>query len=147
MWTLEVFETDDGREPFTEWMNGLSEVKFAALDAALRLVLSERGLDLARTEWLKPIGEGVYEFRVRHDEDEITHMFGGREARVRPRELILLRVFVHFHDRKAILLLGGYDKGKDANKRRQEREIDKARKNLRSWRARRRRGTGPGSRT
>ena len=81
LWALEVFEIDDGREPFTEWINDLSEAKFSALDAALRLVLSERGLDLARTEWLKPLGDGVYEFRLRHDEDEIIHMFGSGEAR------------------------------------------------------------------
>ncbi len=143
LWALEVFETDDGREPFTEWINDLSEAKFSALDAALSLVLSERGLDLGRTEWLKPLGEGVYEFRVRHDEDEIIHMFGSGEARVRPRQSILLRVFVHFHGKKVVLLLGGYDKGKDANKRRQDREIEKARKNLKSWRNRQRQGKGP----
>ena len=134
VWTLEVFEAADGREPFSEWMNGLSEGKFAALDAALRQVLSERGLDLAQTEWLKPLGNGLHEFRVRHDEDEIAQMFGGQEERVRPREPILLRVFVHFHGAKVVLLLGGYDKGKDPNKRRQAREIKKATKILKSWR-------------
>jgi hypothetical protein len=28
IWTLEVFETDDGREPFTEWFEKLSDSKF-----------------------------------------------------------------------------------------------------------------------
>ena len=142
IWTLEVFETDEGREPFTEWLEKLSEAKFAALDAALRLVLSERGLDLAQTEWLKPLGGGLHEFRVRHDEDEIAHMFAGRETRIRPNERVLLRVFVHFHGTKVVLLLGGYDKGKDPKKRRQDREVEKASKNLTTWRARQSRKKG-----
>lgn len=76
-------------------------------------MLCERGLDLARTEWLKALGEGLHEFRVRHDADEITRMFGGDEPdAVGRREKVLLRVFVHFHGDKVILLLGGYDKGR-----------------------------------
>jgi len=138
-WHLEVYETEDGRQPFTAWVEKLSETKFVSLDAALRLVLCERGLDLVRTEWLKPLGEGLHEFRVRHDSDEIRRMFAGQEARARHRERILLRVFVHFHGSRVVLLLGGYDKGKDPGDRRQQREIGQARKYLADWRRRQRR--------
>jgi hypothetical protein len=62
LWTVEVYEDPDGKQPFTSWLTRLFEAKFVALDAAIRLVLSERGLDLARTEWLKPLGEGLHEF-------------------------------------------------------------------------------------
>lgn len=137
-WRLEVYETEDGRQPFTAWVEKLSETKFVALDAALRLVLSERGLDLVRTEWLKPLGEGLHEFRVRHDTDEIRRMFAGHEARGRRRERILLRVFVHFHVSRVVLLLASYDKGKDPSERRQQREIGRARKHLADWRRRQR---------
>ena len=123
LWTVEVYEDADGTQPFASWLNRLSEAKFVALDAAIRLVLSERGLDLARTEWLKPLGEGLHEFRVRHDADEIEQMFGDLESRGRPRQPILLRVFVHFHGSRIVLLLGGYDKGRDPSDKRQEREI------------------------
>lgn len=135
-WRLEVYETEDGRQPFTAWAEKLSETKFVSLDAALRLVLARRGLDLVRTEWLKPLGGGLHEFRVRHDEDEIRRMFAGHEGRVRPRERILLRVFVHFHGSRIVLLLSGYDKGKDPSDRRQQREIARARKHLDDWRRR-----------
>jgi hypothetical protein len=37
---------------------------------------------------------------------------------------------------KVVLLLGGYDKGKDPKMRRQDREVEKASKNLTAWRAR-----------
>jgi len=57
----------------------------------------------------------------------------------RPREKVLLRVFVHFYGDKVILLLGGYDKGNDPKERRQQREIAKARKLLAEFSARRRR--------
>jgi hypothetical protein len=33
-----------------------------------------------------------------------------------------------------VLLLGGYDKGRDPNDKRQEREIKRARKSLEDWR-------------
>lgn len=138
-WQLEVYETEDGRQPFTVWVEKLPETKFVALDAALRLVLAERGIDLARTEWLKPLGEGLHEFRVRHDGAEIRRMFAGQEtSRRRHRERILLRVFVHFHGSRVVLLLSGYDKGKDPSERKQQREIAQARKYLADWRRRQR---------
>jgi hypothetical protein len=50
-----------------------------------------------RTEWLKPLGEGLHEFRIRHDADEVARMFGGElPDAAGQREKVLLRVFVHF---------------------------------------------------
>lgn len=140
MWTLEPFEADDGSVPFAAFLDDLSEFKFVALDAALERVLAARGIDLARTEWLKALGEGLHEFRVRHDADEIAHMFGGDPPEIEaPDEKVLLRVFVHFYGEKIVLLLGGYDKGKDPNERRQQREIVTARKLLTQFKERQRR--------
>lgn len=48
---------------------------------------------------------------------------------------ILLRLFVHFHGQRIVLLLGGYDKGADSTDRRQQREIATARKALTAWKA------------
>ena len=134
-WTLEVFSTDEGREPFSAFTDQLSDVAFAALDAALEHVLGLRGIDLAGTEWLKPLGQGLHEFRVRHSGPEIAHMFAGERADhiPRPGDSVLLRVFVHFHGRRIILLLSGYDKGADPSSRRQKREIAAARKSLTAW--------------
>jgi hypothetical protein len=134
-WTIEVFATDDGLEPFTRFAEDLSDIAFAALDAALQHVLGVRGIDLARTEWLKPLGQGLHEFRVRHTSDEIERMFAD-ELPVEEQaagESILLRVFVHFHGQRVILLLSGYDKQDDASKRRQQREVAAARKFLTAW--------------
>ncbi len=140
MWTLEPFEADDGSVPFAVFAEDLSDFKFVALDAALERVLAVRGLDLARTEWLKPLGDGLHEFRIRHDAKEIAHMFGGDPPDVTaPVEKVLLRVFVHFYGEKVVLLLGGYDKGEDPKERRQQREIAAARKLLAQFKERRRR--------
>ena len=143
MWTLEPFEADDGSVPFQVFVEELSDFKFVALDTALERVLAARGLDLARTEWLKALGEGLHEFRVRHDAGEIAGMFGGDAPDVSaPEEKVLLRVFVHFYGDKVVLLLGGYDKGKDPNDRRQQREIAAARKLLTQFKERQRRRRG-----
>lgn len=140
-WSAEVFEADDGTVPFERFVEDLSDFKFAALDAAIERVLAVRGIDLARTEWLKPLGDGLHEFRVRHDAAEVTHMFGGDPPRMSaPSETVLLRMFVHFYGRKVVLLLGGYDKGVDPKEKRQQREIERARKLLIQFQERGRRG-------
>lgn len=146
MWTPEPFEADDGSVPFERFMEDLSDFKFVALDTAIKRVLAVRGLDLARTEWLKPLGEGLHEFPVRHDADEVARMFGGEPPIVdAPQEAVLLRVFVHFYGDKVILLIGGYDKGDDPKPRRQQREIATARKLLTQFKERQRRGRGKAS--
>lgn len=139
-WSLEPFEADDGTVPFERFIGKLSDFKFVALDAAMGHVLAVRGLDLARTEWLKALGEGLHEFRVRHDAEEIAQMFGGEAASgAGAPEAVLLRVFVHFHGAKVILLIGGYDKGGDPSERRQQREIREARRLLTQFKERQRR--------
>jgi len=145
-WTPEPFEADDGSVPYARFIDDLSDFKFVALDAAVTRVLAVRGLDLVRTEWLKALGEGLHEFRVRHTEAEIARMFGGEGAATAGQpEKVLLRVFVHFQGAKIVLLLGGYDKGDDPKPRRQQREIAEARKLLAEFKERQRRNRPPRS--
>jgi hypothetical protein len=82
VWTLEPFEADDGTVPFSRFIEDLSDFTFAALDAAIGRVLAVRGIDLVRTEWLKALGDGLHEFRVRHEADDVAHMFGGEPPNV-----------------------------------------------------------------
>ena len=147
LWTPEPFQTGDGLIPFERFVNDLSDFKYMALHAAIDRVLSVRGIDLVRTEWLKPLGGGLHEFRVRHDADEVVHMFGGSPPQAAaPAGKVMLRVFVHFYGHKTILLLGGYDKGEDPTESRQRREIAEARRLLAQFRERRRRQRGQVSR-
>ncbi len=139
-WTPEPFEADDGTIPFQRFVDDLSDFKFVALDTAIDRVLSARGIDLVRTEWLKALGEGLHEFRVRHDADEVARMFGGDVPdAVGGPDKVLLRLFVHFYGQKVVLLLGGYDKGDDPKPRRQQREIAEARRLLGQFKERQRR--------
>jgi len=84
---------------------------------------------------MKALGEGLYEFRGRHDASTIRALYSdsGASAPTTPAK-ILLRLFVHFHGQKVILLLHGYDKGRDDSARRQNKEIQEAHKRLRAWR-------------
>lgn len=139
-WTPEPFEADDGTIPFQRFVDDLSDFKFVALDTAIDRVLSARGIDLVRTEWLKALGEGLHELRVRHDADEVARMFGGDVPdAVGGPDKVLLRLFVHFYGQKVVLLLGGYDKGDDPKPRRQQREIAEARRLLGQFKERQRR--------
>jgi hypothetical protein len=131
-----MYEDDRGNCPVQRWLDSLSEQKFAAIDAAIRHRLAVQGLDLARTSWLTPLGEGLYEFRVRSSAAEIERMYGDAGKAVpEGTESILLRMFVHFYGQRVVLLLDGYDKGEDSSVRRQQREITAARKILKAWRA------------
>ena len=77
---------------------------------------------------------------IRHDADEIERMFAHSAPTGRPTtDRILLRVFVHFHGQKRILLLSGYDKGRDPTDRRQHREMAAFRRLLAQFKRRRRR--------
>jgi putative component of toxin-antitoxin plasmid stabilization module len=136
-WTAEFYEDPRGRRPVEKWIDQLSATKAAALIAAIEQVLEPHGLHLAGTSWLKPLGGGLHEFRIRHTADEIARMFTQARVTTRPPgESVLLRVFVHFHGQKIILLLGGYDKGRDPSGRRQNREIEAARARLAEWKRR-----------
>ncbi|WP_375003279.1 hypothetical protein [Aeromicrobium sp. CTD01-1L150] len=134
-WTAEFYEDADGRRPIEVWMGDLGEVEFEALATAIEEILEKDGLALASTPWLKALGRGLHEFRVRHDAATIKALYfdSGASKQAKPAK-ILLRLFVHFHGQKVILLLHGYDKGRDNSLRRQNKEIEVARKRLRAWR-------------
>jgi hypothetical protein len=74
---------------------------------------------------------------VRHDAATILHE-RGLPVPEHPREAhtaILLRVFCHAHGKKVVLLLAGYDKGKEPSAKRQNAEIKRAKQRLTRWKA------------
>ncbi len=129
LFTIEFFEEDDGRRPVEEWMESLNDLKIAALLAALEHVLSHLGVNICASEWGKQLGDGLFEFRIRHTAAEIESMFGAGSRGGR-RGKVLLRVFCHAYGDKIVLLMNGYDKGEDPSERRQQKEIRLARKRL-----------------
>lgn len=139
IWTPEVFEDDTGRRPFAEWLLALDSGKRAAVIAAIETLLSTFGIEICQTEHGKHLGDGLFELRIRNDEAAIRSRYDTQPSGHQPkkrREKILLRVFCHAYGEKRVLLLGGYDKGKDPSEKRQQREIRGAKKRLRAFKLR-----------
>lgn len=139
-WGSEFYEDDAGRRPVELWMDSLTLAEYAALRAAIIRVLEVRGMELGSTPWLKALGDGLFEFRVRHDAATIEAMYSptahARQSTPPPTQSkILLRLFVHFYGNKVVLLLHGYDKGGNDSPRQQNKEIQEARKRLTHWKA------------
>jgi hypothetical protein len=132
-------DPETGRMPVYEWILELHPLLRGALGTALREVLQRHGLAVCQGEWGKHLGGGVFEFRVRHSAEETVRMFTRRAPKEEPRpDKIALRVFGHAHGNKLVLLLAGYDKSADPSDRREEREIELARKRLAEYRGRQR---------
>jgi hypothetical protein len=134
-YTLEMWADDAGTAPVEQFLDGLTEPKRSAVEAALTLVLAQRGTDVCSSEWGKPLGKGLYEFRVRHELHEIL-------GAVRPDLVdkwttdpttVLVRVFFYAHGNRLILLLGGYDKGVNPKKKQQDAQIATARARLKAY--------------
>jgi len=137
-WKIEFYEDAQGRMPVEKWIDGLSDQKAEAVIVALQEVLAVNGISLASGGWLKPLGGGLYEFRIRHSKNEIQAMYKVANWDLVGRaEAILLRVFVAFEGEKLIVLLGAYDKGKNDKQGFQQAQIEIARKRLRDWKRRR----------
>lgn len=137
-WTVEFYEDAQGRRPVEKWIDGLSDQKAEAVIVALQEVLAVNGINLASGAWLRSFGSGLYEFRIRHSKNEIQGMYkASNRGLVGGAEAILLRIFVAFEGQKLVVLLGGYDKGKNDKQSFQQAQIEIARKRLRDWKRRR----------
>ena len=122
---LEFYEDERGDKPVLRWIRKeLTRTQRATLGRAMREVLQEEGIGVCGTEFGKQLGRGLFEFRLRRSVEEVG-------------ERILLRVFCHAYGNRIVLLLGGYDKGADPSRRRQDVEIAVARHRLADWRRRR----------
>jgi hypothetical protein len=129
-----LFEDSSGRVPFLSWSDRkLNDSQFASLDAAISHVLAEQGAVLLGTNWLKSLGGGLHEFRIRHTASQIVRNTSSSVTTNSNRDKILLRVFVTFPDASQILILHGYDKGADDSRTKQQKEISIARARLKQW--------------
>lgn len=132
-WTVDYI--DGGR--FRRFFDSLDEYEQAVLVAAIEHVLERLGIDICQGEWGKSLGRGLYEFRVRKSLRTILNEFAPEHSALvstPSNRTVLLRVFCTFHSRRIVLLLGGYDKKKGPSSKRQNKEINAARKELRAWR-------------
>lgn len=117
----------------------LTPTKRRALGQAMRRVLQVHGPAVQRTQWGRPLGGGLFEFRLRMSGKELLNLEGAlhnisvddarRRFGLRASESILLRVFCVVRGGR-VVLLHGYDKGVDPSAKRQQREIRTAQQRL-----------------
>jgi len=136
-YTLEFYEDEHGDEPVLRWLRELTPRKRRAMGVALYEILQYEGPHVVGTNFGKPIGGGIFEFRLDQDASQILAR-KGKPARTETSEpaKILLRVFCHAHGDKVVLLLAGYDKGERPSARHQQEQIELAKERLRDWKAR-----------
>jgi putative component of toxin-antitoxin plasmid stabilization module len=98
------------------------------------------GIDICAGEWGKPLGQGLFEFRVRRSLDAILTTAGLDPSSLSGADRsVLIRVFCTFHGDMIVVLYHGYDKKRDPSPKRQQKEIAKARKLHEAWKRDRRR--------
>jgi hypothetical protein len=132
---VEFYEEEGRRQPFRQFLGDLDLTKRLAMIAAIEQILAKQGSAVCNSSWGKSLGQGLFEFRVRHTAAEIRRMFGsdpppGLHDQEGPPGKVVLRAFCHAYGDRIVLLLGGYDKGEDASAKRQQKEIQTARKRL-----------------
>lgn len=135
--TLEFYEDEHGDQPVLRWLReDLTPTQRRAAGVALREILEPLGVGVCRTAYGKQLGDGLFEFRLRHDAAEVLRSVGKPARPGSGGERILLRIFCHALGDRLILLLAGYDKGADPSPRRQQREIQLARRRLLAFKQR-----------
>jgi hypothetical protein len=130
LFSIEVYERygNPNDVPYMDWFRrDITQEKRIAVRKAIDLILRVRGKDVVDSEWGKNLGQGLYEFRIRHTAAEIEAMWGrGAGAADMPEtEDILIRVYFHPYGDRVVLLLAGFDKGTAPEN--EDREIARAR--------------------
>lgn len=133
-----VWSVECEGDAFERFLTSLPAYEQAVLVASIEHVLQIHGIDICSGEWGKPLGEGLYEFRIRKSLRTILVSAGLEAPAVGGADRsVLLRVFCTFHGNRIVLLHHGYDKKADPSLKRQQREIAKARKIHERWKRQR----------
>ncbi|MDH6532638.1 hypothetical protein M2119_000875 [Aurantimicrobium minutum] len=130
-WTIEIFGRSYGR-----FYSSLSSYQQLVVDSALLNVLAIEGIQICSGEWGKPLGDGLYEFRIRkslHAFENPPNAGSDSPRSARSNTPVLIRIFCTFHGDKIVVLHHGYDKQRDPSPKRQQREIRAARKLHNEW--------------
>ncbi len=135
---MAVWSVEYEGDAFERFMFSLPAYEQAVLVAAVEHFLQVYGIDICSGEWGKPLGEGLYEFRIRKSLRTIPASVGLDSTDEPGADRgVLLRVFCTFYGDKIVLLYHGYNKRTDPSEKRQQREIAKARKLHERWKRQR----------
>jgi hypothetical protein len=96
-------------------------------------ILISGGPALAKTSWLKPLGQGLWEFRIGGSVHSVLKKAGVESTFASASQKLLIRVFCAF-EAEGVLLIGCYNKMKFGGGRPQSLAITRARKVLLTFR-------------
>lgn len=103
---------------FKRQFRSIDERAQAIVLLAITEILSVEGIDLAKTNWLSFVGDGVWEFRIGKTFKAVYSKAGLEFMGKSSKSPLLIRVFCAF-DQELIYLLGCYDKQRFGAGRRQ----------------------------
>ena len=118
---------------FGKQVNRLPQELQLIAKLALIEILSREGLALANSNWLRYLGDSVWEFRIGRSIKAVYSKAGIEDKPPVSRSKVLLRIFCHFEENK-VILLGCYDKQKYSDGRRQANAIRAAKEELLTFR-------------
>lgn len=118
---------------FGKQVNRLPQELQLIAKVALIEILSKEGLALASSNWLRYVGDSVWEFRIGRSIKAVYSKAGIEDKPPASRSKVLLRIFCHFEENK-VILLGCYDKQKYSDGRRQANAIRTAKEELLTFR-------------
>lgn len=129
-WTVEYGEGSK----FAAFFRNLNTYEQAVVRAAVEQVLESLGPEICAGRWGKPLGGGMAEFRI---DSTLRALLGAERATElgfrgeHPR--VLVRLFCVFHGQRIVLILHGYNKGRNPSTKRQAKEIRVASKLHETW--------------
>jgi hypothetical protein len=127
-WQIELLHLPNGQIPYLTFRDSLNPYESELLDLCVEEILARAGINVCETNWGKALGAGLYEFRINRSINALVNHLGIEPpGEYKGDRTKLLRVFFTVEGQKIILLLSGYDKGKDPSRRKQQRMIEAAR--------------------
>jgi len=133
-WRLQLLTLPSGQIPYESFRKSLNAYETELLDLCIENILARQGHNVCATNWGKSLGAGLYEFRISRSLESLSNEFGIElPIEMRMEKSKLLRVFFAVEGQRIILLLGGYDKGKDPSRKRQQKMIKRARTLLKQF--------------
>jgi putative component of toxin-antitoxin plasmid stabilization module len=133
-WRLQLLTLPSGQIPYESFRKSLNSYETELLDLCIENILARQGHNVCATNWGKSLGAGLYEFRIRRSLESLSNEFGIElPIEMRLEKSKLLRVFFAVEGQRIILLLAGYDKGKDPSRKRQQKMIKRARTLLKQF--------------
>jgi hypothetical protein len=121
--SIQYLEDIKGETPFIQWfIESLTSEEQDFVDLVFEGVLSTHGIELLGGNWLKDLGDELYQLRLR---------ILGKDGKAR----ILLRVFLTFISHDEILIISGYCKLRNPGSINQRFEISRAKLLLKQWKS------------